>query len=57
MSAQAFASEPAASMPRQASSTTIVSKPDAVASTAVQPTQKSVARPATKARRKPRSFR
>ena len=44
---QAAASEPFRSMARQASSTTNTSKPAARASIAVQPTQKSVARPVT----------
>ena len=47
MSAQAFATDPLRSMPREASSITAALNPALRASSAVHATQKSVARPAT----------
>ena len=50
MSAHALASDPPASIPRQASSITMASKPSLRASIADQATQKSVASPTRKTR-------
>ena len=57
MASMAPASEPSRSMARQASSTRTASNPSFTASSAVHATQKSVARPARKRRRNPRSRR
>src|SRR5205814_3450906 len=57
MSAHALPSDPPASMPRVASSTTSASKPALRASSADHPTQKSVASPTRNTRVSPRSFR